>query len=111
VDLLVPDGTSLGHRAPLFAVPYLDSIMLDVLAIVQPLHRQDAVERDLLWKIHFNRCVVGSGRRGPERIRIPIEGCCRPWGRSAMLLRHQILTIAVAERGPQLFQSPHVYIG
>ena len=55
VDLLMSNGAALGHRAPLFAVPYLDSIMLDVLSVVQPLHRQGAVERDLLRKIHLNR--------------------------------------------------------
>src|SRR5215475_4767718 len=70
IDPLVPDGTTFDDRLPAPAVPYFNSIMLYVLAVVPPFHRQAVIECHRLAQFRLENGMMGSRRRRPESVRI-----------------------------------------
>ncbi len=72
VDLFVTDGLGGGDFLPGFAGPDLDCIFLDVLAVVEPLHGERAVEGDGMRKTDFKGRMMGACRGRPEGVQVAI---------------------------------------
>src|SRR5690348_14987524 len=74
IDPFVSNRVALKNRFPILPIPHFNSIVFDVLAIIQPFHGQGVIEGDRVAKISLENGMMRSQRRGPECIRSAVEG-------------------------------------
>ena len=81
VNFFVADGMAFGDGLPVVLrfIPNFNSVVLDVLAIVEPFHGEGAGEGRRLGKLHFEDSGVRSGS-GPEGVGIAVKGNIRVAG-------------------------------
>src|SRR5437899_12951875 len=95
---------ALSQRLPAFSVPHLNAVTLNMLAIVEPFHREAMIETDRLGKISFKNRMMRAGRSGPEGGGIAVH--CRLSGlESDMLLSYQIHGITLVDGSSELSET------
>ena len=99
VDLFVADGVGVDERLPCAVLPGFDGVVLDVLAVVEPLHGDGAVEGDGLVEVDLERGV--RRWREPEGVGVVVEGfvlgsgCCAD---GVALLGDEVVAVDAMER-------------
>ena len=95
---------------PAFSIPGFDSIVLHMLASIQPFHRQRMIKFDWRWESDFQLSMMSTGRRQPESGGITIQR-----GFLAAATRHvlgdEIVPILLPNSYTELLQALHVGFG
>src|SRR5580658_11054289 len=107
IGLLMTNGVRGGNGLPGTASPHIDGIFLNVLAVVQPLHCQRAIERDGLVEPDLDHRAVRTCGCGPERVRIAIQRCSNI-GRSRSMCEGEIMSVALAQRLAKFLETSDV---